>query len=144
MLSKKFLKIELLVLDEMSLCTENIPTTIFFVHILFLSYEPDNIWMNNMDHEMRNRLSILDNFGLSLTLYSTKKKDRSCLFTHMSISLEPSRCTAPSRTYVDSSTMWILFKASQIDWIMYFKKLFDYEWSILSEDSKNLKNPEIL
>ena len=34
----------------MSLCTQHIPTSVFFIHILFVSYEPDNIWTNNTEH----------------------------------------------------------------------------------------------
>ena len=39
-------------------------------------------------------------------------------------------------------TMWNLSKPSQIDWITILKKLFDYEISIFSKDSKNSKIPE--
>ena len=41
---------DFLLSNEMSLYMENISTTIFFVHVLFLSYEQFKVYRNNMDH----------------------------------------------------------------------------------------------
>ena len=41
---------DFLLSNEMSGYPENKSTIIFFIHILLLSYEPDKIRQNNMDH----------------------------------------------------------------------------------------------
>ena len=50
LLSKNLENFPLLVLDEMSLYTENKSTTIFFIHALLLSYKLVKVYRNDMDH----------------------------------------------------------------------------------------------
>ena len=56
----------------MSGYTENISTPIFFVHILFLSYEPVKVYRTDMDDpvETEPKPMIHDNEGHSIDLYS--------------------------------------------------------------------------
>ena len=42
------------------------------------------------------------------------------------------------------STVYELTKGSKIGCMTYLKKLFDYEWTLSYEVSKNSKNPEII
>ena len=43
-----------MILNEISLCTERVPTPIFFVHISLLSYKPVKVYRNDMDHPVHN------------------------------------------------------------------------------------------
>ena len=41
---------DFLLSNEISRCTDNKSTTIFFIHALLLSYKPVKVYRNDMDH----------------------------------------------------------------------------------------------
>ena len=47
-----------MILNEISLCTERVPTPIFFVHISLLSYKPVKVYRNDMDHPVFTRVTL--------------------------------------------------------------------------------------
>ena len=62
---------DFLLSNEMSGYPENKSTIIFFIHILLLSYEPDKIRQNNMDHPVPFKIAKNPQFGVKCAFLVT-------------------------------------------------------------------------